>query len=685
MIKVFISSTSVDLGSYRDEVRRTLLAMAGDIVPVEQNSFDLDYRRIRTILNTSIAECDAVICLVGFAYGQEPQRFEFGERRRSYSQLEYDIAKKRHKPTFLFVASPLCQMDGDPFEDKIKEELQHAFREEILRCEEIYYQFRSMADLTAQVSQIKFRAIEPLHEAKPSPYRHLPIGMSIAFLLACLYFIDGAVFSGRLWRGITGEPAGGEESGPDAPRAASSRPTPRDPVADGERAAPPPVMAAPGGSPRGGASKPVTATLEVRVQVDYTHSFGEVRLRGPEPRMSWTNSFGQAHAPRRIFFANLPPGDFEISITLNDAETWVTRNVTINAGGPVLEVFDIKPVAVALVPDLPDATVIPLDGQLPGASTLRRLSNRVEVLVRPGSRRFNVSHPEYVAYTTNVMVPSRVDGASMEIRFPIKKRMSPRPGQDWKVENPRLNLKWMGGFWMSETEVTVEQFERFIHAGHRWSPGSMECLTERGWAETVNTWNSPGFDQSPAHPVVGVSWDDANHFCQWLTEEERRLGRLADGQSYRLPLVVEYGKVAGGRPPEPGLGNVAGSEVAALPWAWPLRFSTVEGHRDGHARTAPVRASRGGPSINGLFDLVGNVSEWSADAYHPGLNTETTRQKDTAYFDEDGRGGSIKAVFGSSWQDHDLLDLDLRTWRKARASLRSDRIGFRLVLTGTTP
>src|ERR1043166_9198786 len=46
------------------------------------------------------------------------------------------------------------------------------------------------------------------------------------------------------------------------------------------------------------------------------------------------------------------------------------------------------------------------------------------------------------------------------------------------------------------------------------------------------TWRSPGFSQTDDHPVVQVSWDDAQAFCEWLSTQEQSV--------YRLPTEAEW-------------------------------------------------------------------------------------------------------------------------------------------------
>jgi len=58
-------------------------------------------------------------------------------------------------------------------------------------------------------------------------------------------------------------------------------------------------------------------------------------------------------------------------------------------------------------------------------------------------------------------------------------------------------------------------------------------------------WKNPGFAQTDTHPVVKVSWEDAQLFCAWLTAKELGEGRLNARQSYRLPADWEWSVAVG--------------------------------------------------------------------------------------------------------------------------------------------
>lgn len=211
-------------------------------------------------------------------------------------------------------------------------------------------------------------------------------------------------------------------------------------------------------------------------------------------------------------------------------------------------------------------------------------------------------------------------------------------------ERPAHRVR-VSGFWMDETEVTNEQFRRFVEAtGYvttaerkpEWDelkkqvppdtpkppdemlvPGALVFsppdhavpLDDMGrwwsWSPGAN-WRHPrGPDSSIAglddYPVVQVSWDDAAAFAKWAGK--------------RLPTEAEWEYASRG-----GLdgrhfvwGDEEYSEKRPQCNAWQGAFPHRNTVRDGFARSAPVRSFP--PNGYGLHDMAGNVWEWCADWY----------------------------------------------------------------------
>ncbi len=150
-------------------------------------------------------------------------------------------------------------------------------------------------------------------------------------------------------------------------------------------------------------------------------------------------------------------------------------------------------------------------------------------------------------------------------------------------------------------------------------------------------WTKPQFSQAPTHPIVKVSWDDAQAFCEWLTQRERQGGRLGTSERYRLPTDHEWscavgigaqedpaktpeeknGKIAdafpwgSAWPPPPGAGNYSGEEVDGHKIFG--EQNAVAGYRDDFPYTAPV-GSFAANSL-GIFDLGGNAREWCEELF----------------------------------------------------------------------
>jgi formylglycine-generating enzyme required for sulfatase activity len=203
--------------------------------------------------------------------------------------------------------------------------------------------------------------------------------------------------------------------------------------------------------------------------------------------------------------------------------------------------------------------------------------------------------------------------------------------------------------------------------------------------ETNCDWMKPEFEQQATHPVVMVNWDDAQTFCSWLTEHERKAGKLGANERYRLPSDHEWSCVVGiggqenaqalpieknGRiadrfpwgsqwPPPGKAGNYASEELYTLLKAGkpPKGRDEIPGFQDGFAFTSPV----GSYPANrfGLYDVGGNVFQWCEDT-----------------FDRDPKKHVLR---GGSWHDSDRALL-LSSHRQSSGPGRFNTYGFRCVI-----
>lgn len=154
--RVFVSATSQDLGSYRLVVRDGLLT-AG-IHPVLQDHFPPDYREISEMLRDKIRPCDAVICLVGNRYGAAPT--QTADTPRSYTQLEYFIARELGKTIYLLMAAKTCAFDPVQPEPADRAALQLRFREDLETGAQQWTAFSSREELATQVAHL-VRSLRP--------------------------------------------------------------------------------------------------------------------------------------------------------------------------------------------------------------------------------------------------------------------------------------------------------------------------------------------------------------------------------------------------------------------------------------------------------------------------------------------------------------------------------------------
>ena len=278
------------------------------------------------------------------------------------------------------------------------------------------------------------------------------------------------------------------------------------------------------------------------------------------------------------------------------------------------------------------------------------------------------------------------DDPGREALLRIASGMMIPPGEE--LEGPVREVTIATSFAIGRYEVTVAEFGRFVQeTGYR--AGGRDCRTAASEVRGVEPegWRNPGFGQSARHPVVCVTWDDAQAFTSWLSAKT--------GERYRLPSESEweYAARAGtntarywGEEDQCRYANGGdGSLKVRYPsWPWSARDdvpaseskhpSWVAECSDGHAHTAPV----GEFLANGwrLHDMLGNVAEWTEDCWNVGY----TPQDGSVWEDENcyrENLGPERIVRGGAWFAPPLF---LRTAARfpGNENDRGNGVGFRV-------
>lgn len=130
-MRVFISAVTKELGTVRKLVEAGL--KANGYHAVEQSDFTLSYRDLKDKLRERISTCDAVVHVAGQCFGFEPNERPDDAERRSYTQLEYDLARELGKPVYVFVTG--AGFPVDPHESE-PDDLRQMLSDKIDCCEE---------------------------------------------------------------------------------------------------------------------------------------------------------------------------------------------------------------------------------------------------------------------------------------------------------------------------------------------------------------------------------------------------------------------------------------------------------------------------------------------------------------------------------------------------------------------
>ena len=201
-----------------------------------------------------------------------------------------------------------------------------------------------------------------------------------------------------------------------------------------------------------------------------------------------------------------------------------------------------------------------------------------------------------------------------------------------EAEQPAHEVE-LAAFSLGQFPVTFEEYDTFCEATGR------ELPNDYGWGRGTR-------------PVIGVSWEDAVAYCEWLSEQT--------GAAYRLPTEAEWEYAC--RADSDTYYYYGDSDDQLGVYAWY--------HHDKADRTLPVGEKT--PNRWQLYDMHGNVWEWVQDWYADDYYQRSPR--------EDPRGpesGSNRVIRGGGWiNDADYCRSAYRD--NADPSLRDNDLGFRL-------
>jgi len=167
-------------------------------------------------------------------------------------------------------------------------------------------------------------------------------------------------------------------------------------------------------------------------------------------------------------------------------------------------------------------------------------------------------------------------------------------------EKPAHEVTISRGYWLGESEVTVEAYKRYAAAMGVGMPPPTTLNT--GWRQDLQ-------------PVVNVTWNEASEYCRW-----------AGG---RLPDEAEWEHAARAGVPAARYGDV--KEIA---WF------------DGNSRNRVRSVGEKQANAWGLYDILGNVWEWTADRYDESRYAAKPETDPPA-----SGGGRLRVLRGGSWND----------------------------------
>jgi formylglycine-generating enzyme required for sulfatase activity len=307
-------------------------------------------------------------------------------------------------------------------------------------------------------------------------------------------------------------------------------------------------------------------------------------------------------------------------------------------------------------PDMPDANFagLPLD-ELRLYFTLTRRAESPQPTPPPAEAARQVFEPQ----TVRIPAGKFLMGTTKEQAAQVIKE----GGGDWKKwvewEQPQHTVD-LSEYSIGKYPITNREYQAFVREA-KYNP-------PLGWDG----------DQFPpekgGHPVVNVSWDDANAYCKWLSDKS--------GKRYRLPTEAEWEKAARWRSPLPQGEGKGEGESLIYPWGNQFDPKNANTSEAKIGDTTEVgQFSPRGDSPYGCADMAGNVWEWCNDWF--GEKEYEGRAGKNTKDPQGPKKGPARVLRGGSWGNSRL---------NARCSYRGGlgpdlfnlNVGFRLVCSPIT-
>ncbi|MCL4130989.1 UNVERIFIED_CONTAM: hypothetical protein GTU68_001695 [Idotea baltica] len=269
-------------------------------------------------------------------------------------------------------------------------------------------------------------------------------------------------------------------------------------------------------------------------------------------------------------------------------------------------------------------------------------------------------------------------------------------------ESPNFKVA-VDGFFIDVTEVTNAQFSKFVkETGYLtvaereldWEEMKKQLPAEakssvanlydfsQWWNWTIGAnWKHPNGPDSSIkgldnNPVVHIAYEDAMAYCEWI--------------GHRLPTEAEWELAARGNNPDKIF--TWGDDTSVLAKqanSWEGEFPVTNTRTDGFEARSPVKTYP--PNDNGLYDMAGNVWEWTSDWYNTNYYNEVAKQGSELYnpqgaasaFNDRDPYAKEKVMKGGSFLCNASYCASYRISARMATSLDSslEHLGFRTVAT----